>query len=285
MEDRIGRFARTTSGAESVPGKWRVSAGGAALNVARIAAACGARCRLATVLGEDETAAFLRAEARSAGVDLDAATHPGRSAGYTAFLQPDGTLVSALADMTILDEWQPGPEAWGVHKPAICVLDANFEPSVLSELAGAAPAPLAALTVSAAKAERLTGLLPGIETLFTNRAEACALLGRSMEPADAAAALRAAGVGRVCISDGPYPVAIADEDGPRTITPPTAPVRDTTGAGDALAGGALAALALGVPFAEAVRRGMEAAAAVLAVEGAWSDRLPALLSKTGKDGP
>ncbi|KAF1021539.1 MAG: Tagatose-6-phosphate kinase [Paracidovorax wautersii] len=98
-----------------------------------------------------------------------------------------------------------------------------------------------------------------------NRAELEELLGRELPDAAslaaAADALRARGVQRVVVSLGGEGALIAGPEGRWLAQPPRVPVATTVGAGDALVGGAIAALRDGLAFPDAAVFGMACAAA------------------------
>jgi sugar/nucleoside kinase (ribokinase family) len=107
-----------------------------------------------------------------------------------------------------------------------------------------------------------------------NRAEAPRLADlEDGGPGELAATLLAMGLSSGVMTGGAGPVTGFDADGVFSIDPPEArQVADVTGAGDALAGGTVAALLRGAPLRRALREGM--AAALLTVESphavAWT---------------
>jgi sugar/nucleoside kinase (ribokinase family) len=157
-------------------------------------------------------------------------------------------------------------DAVGNADAALC--DANLPEPALEKLAGLASSkPLFAVAVSPAKVVRMRSILPRIACLFMNRREAAALSGGDAgdEPVAMARLLAAAGLASGVISAGKESAVGFDAAGVFAVAPPP-PRRtaDSTGAGDALAGAAIAALMQGIGLREALREGL--AAALLTVE-------------------
>jgi sugar/nucleoside kinase (ribokinase family) len=153
--------------------------------------------------------------------------------------------------------------------------DANMPVSALETLLSvSAGRPAFAIAISPAKATRLAGLLPALSCLFMNGHEARALCGPKTpdRTADLARELRAKGLMRGVITAGSGPVTGFDETGAFEIVPPAARrIADVTGAGDALAGGTIAALMRGAKLREALREGMAAAMMTIETEAAVAD--------------
>ncbi|NHN84836.1 hypothetical protein GOB93_09310 [Acetobacter musti] len=137
---------------------------------------------------------------------------------------------------------------------------------------------LAVNTVSRSKARRLRGLLHGVDLLFTNSAEAAALLPDETEIPDEriCKALLSAGAGGVICTQGGDGLLLAQPGYLQFLPAPRAVVVDVTGAGDALVGGTLSALPEGNSLMDACRFGMVVAA--LTVES--NDSVSSLLTRT-----
>lgn len=105
---------------------------------------------------------------------------------------------------------------------------------------------------SAAIAATVTDLLPFVTWFTPNFSEAVWLTGRDTAP-EAAAALHAAGAGRVAVTCGAEGAVIADATGIVTIMAPRVAAAEATGPGDAFSGGLIAATLGGLdPVAAAV---------------------------------
>ncbi len=204
---------------------------------------------------------------------------------YIALHDPDGGLAAACVDDRILSEadekafdeiFDAIPEA--VENNAIWFVDANCPPEILLAVARRAPTGrLAANAVSNAKAPRLKMIADKLRLLFLNRGEAAALLSKPFSTGleDLAAGVQSLGVPEVVLTDGAYGVFIATERERCHLPAPDLDneIADVTGAGDALAGGTLAALSRGLALEKAVRAGQSAAQLTLQSSGAIADRL------------
>jgi sugar/nucleoside kinase (ribokinase family) len=272
--DRRGRVSGLYVAGASNPGVMRVEAGGGALNALRNAVGRGCSGVLLSVRGGDMAGDAVARAVREAGIaDLSATFLDRATPSYTAFVEANGDVVAGLADMGLYDlvfaklvRRRAVRDAIALADAVLC--DANLpEPALakLTEFSGERS--VFAVAVSPAKAVRLRPIFPRIAYLFMNRREAAALSGGNadVDPVGMARALAAAGLASGVISAGKESVFGFDAAGVFVIEPPS-PRRtaDSTGAGDALAGAAVAALMRGEKLREAVREGL--AAALLTVE-------------------
>lgn len=295
--DTIAHADRRILRETSTPASLAVRPGGVATNVARALARLGCRVSLAGRLGREAEADGLLAHLAGEGVDTGAIRRADLPSGrYLALHDPDGTLAAAVVDARITETLEPGallPPTKAQEVAGCWFLEANLPQPLLVELAEAAGGRrLAADAVSRAKAARLAPLLPRLDLLFCNRAEAAALLGRDgehdegqHEPGDSGAevatALVAAGAGAVVMTRGAAPVLLATRGGIDEISlttregaaAPAPRIVDVTGAGDALIAGTLAGLEHGLALADAVAAGMRAAALTLESPGAVAGTL------------
>lgn len=259
----------------SNPGSVRRLVGGVGFNVAMILARLGVPTAMATAIGGDpEGDAVVRA-ANDAGIATGGfhRSDTAPTGTYLVTLDDAGGLILGVADMRVCDEITPDlvtPFLGDKSQRGMRVADANLPPETLAliaERSAAQGVPLAALTVSPAKAMRFAPLLDRVTVLFTNRREASALLGRAPDiPAPAAELAVALAAGRattVIVTDGAEPLAVAENGTVDTFAPPPVAVRAVNGAGDSFAAGAIAGLASGKPIADAVADGMAAAALTL----------------------
>ncbi|HEV7706903.1 MAG TPA: sugar kinase [Asanoa sp.] len=260
-----------------------VHVAGAELNLLAAAARAGARAAFCSKVGEDPFGRRVRAAAAALGVDTDlVATDPGFPTGvFFKDVRPDGarrvhyyragsaasTMDEADADraLTVAPRLVAvsgltaalgaGPEravvrlAREAHARGVAVaLDPNLRP-------GLRPV-----------GEMLIALLPYTGYLVLGQDEAPALFGTD-EPVEVFARARAAGVGEVVLKAGADGCYYATGDGPAHL--PTAAVRvvDPVGAGDAFAGGYLAARLAGIDTRGAAWLGSQFAAGVVATMG------------------
>lgn len=274
--DRIAATDASPVMGASNPGTVRRSPGGVGFNVATILARLGLRSRLVTRVGADPDGEAIIAAARAAGVDTNAlGISPSALTGaYHASFDDTGNLILGIADMKVCDEILPASLAAlaiARRERDFWVMDANLPAETIDFLAGEASAagqPIAALTVSPAKAVKLIPVLDRLAYVFANRREATVLLGREPDDdanvAELAAELAGPRAARVIVTDGAEPLAVADAGGTRAFAPLRAAVKGVNGAGDSFAAGTIHGLAEGLALHDAVRHGL--AAAVLTLE-------------------
>ncbi len=239
------------------------TAGGVSLNMASRFAACGGRATLKTALGQDAAATMIRQTLDDRGVTLQADTAE-RTGTFASILEPGGELVTAVSDMVALDEYEPEIPTSGYDW---VVVDANLSQRALKGLTNGSPPNLALATVSTAKAPRLIDVLNKAAIIFTNIPELAALSGNAAEPFQW---FRARTAAILVASDGPRPLWLLDDE---DVTPFPIPQSDTIvdvlGAGDALAGTMLHAMAIGKSLAGALAAGLDAAARTVQVAGPY----------------
>ncbi len=267
--DRIGRSYDPIIADASNPGRFIERPGGAALNVASVFASLGGTAFLASAISDDQAGGSVRACLRERGIEAGLQVIEGENtASYTALLQPDGSLLAALADMNVYGRFDPDK----VNAPDAIFVDTNLTETAISSLLKRHRGFAAAASVSRAKARRLLPVLDQIDLLFTNKGEAAALcnLQEDTEAAVMADKLLKSGCRAVIISQGPGSVYRHDGSiGEQISVPSIDHVVDVTGAGDALAGGTLSELAKGVRLDEAIATGITVASAIVKIEGPW----------------
>ena len=284
--DRRGRITDAYVPGASNPGVMREDVGGGAFNALRNAVRRGAVGSLMSIRGGDAAGETVsRAIAAEGIADLSVVFLDRVTPSYTAILDRDGEVIVGFADMALYDlaftkQMRRSKMREAVERADALLCDANLPASALGRFAEiAAGKPLFAIAISPAKVSRLTDVLNRLSCLFMNRREAAALSHMS-EDAPAAATVRALqsqGLVSGVITSGSGPVMGFDGDRLFSIVPPPAPtVLDATGAGDALAGATVAAIARGMKLREALREGV--AAATLAVQSRAS--VPAFSAQT-----
>lgn len=280
--DIIATTDATAVTAASNPGTVERRIGGVAFNVASVLARLGNRVRLIGRVGDDDEGMKVLGAARTLGIVAEGITRSPRypTGSYVGTFSDTGDLVVGVADMRATGELRAGAKMHIDDPPErteILVLDANLPDETIDRLTGhvvdadhsiAADHAIAALTVSPAKAVRLSPYLPRLTWLFANRMEAGVLLAMAnAEPrddiTDLARALADLGPRGVVVTDGPNPLAIVTGETALTIAPPPVPVTRVNGAGDTLAAGTLHRLAAGIDLGDAVDAGLAAAALVL----------------------
>ena len=251
--------------------------GGSAANVAVAAVAAGGSARFIGAVGDDATAEALEAALRRAGVE-PLLQRGGRSASIVVVVEPDGErtmLPDRAAAVSLRD---PGPAAltggsW-LHAPAYSLLGEPLGETTRRLFAHARdagiPTSLDASSVGALSAwgpeesrRRFAELAPTL--LFANEEE-CAyldLINRPL-PGSALIAKHGAGIAEVRSPEGEHVAALPAH--------PLPPGIDSTGAGDAFAGGLLVARARGKSWEDALAAGHNAAAGHLQRQATESDQ-------------
>lgn len=272
--DRRGRVSGAYVPGTSNLGTLSEEVGGVVFNALRNAVQRGVTASLLSVRGGDNAGEVVGRAIAEAGIDdLSAVFLDRTTPSYTALLDHDGELIAGLADMGLYElafakqvRRAKLREAIDAADAVLC--DANMPiPALETLLSISNGRPVFAIAISPAKATRLAGLLPALSCLFMNGHEARALCTPKTPgtAAELARELGAKGLKRGVITAGSGRVTGFDEAGTFQITPPPARrIADVTGAGDALAGGTVAALMKGADLRAALREGM--AAALLTVE-------------------
>ena len=288
--DRTGHLDAPSSLGCSNPGHFEESPGGAALNVARIAAAFGATPTLVSVVGQDAAGDALREETNSRGIEAQFEQSPKTSTGtYTSLIEPDGSLLVAMADMAVYDDFNADkllPKMSELSAEDWLCVDTNLPPEQTLKMLRASESNRVGLTVSKAKAPRLLKFAEYLDLLFTNRIEAGALCGFDAEKTQSAdgesfaRAFAKIGIGSAVISDGAQDVILIENGEPSRIEVATVhQIVDVTGAGDALVGTSICALMRGMPLANSVGFGIKAAQAIIQSRGALRSDLVELVGE------
>ncbi|HVZ14944.1 MAG TPA: PfkB family carbohydrate kinase, partial [Bauldia sp.] len=274
--DRVARSAAEPVLGASNPGTVRRLPGGVGFNVATVLARLGFRTRMVSAVGDDADGAAVLAAAGEVGLDVSfVARLSGKdTASYHATFDDRGNLIIGIADMKICDAIAPADVVHAVETTPpgdFWVVDANLPEETLAFLASEAAAakrPVAALTVSPAKAVRLEPILDLLTLLFTNRKEAATLLGFNPDdPSLAVPRLASELAGRrqtrVVVTNGSEPLAAAAGSEVRSYAPLRVAVTAVNGAGDSFAAGVILGLAEGHSLHDALRFGLAAAAMTL----------------------
>jgi ribokinase len=263
----------------------RFTPGGKGANQAVAAARLGAAVRMAGCLGDDDFGRQLLAALRGEGVDADAVrTVTGTPTGLAMIsVDPAGENLITVAPGANHQVGAPEVSAALENPGDILVICAEIPvPAIraaLTRLRGRhcvlnlAPAPPEAAAIVAGQ---------HLDWLVVNETEAAAVLGRRVsglaDAGQAATALTAAGVRHAVVTAGAHGVALASApananapepaNAPETIPAFRVEAVDTVGAGDTFVGALAAALAAGVPAAEAVRAAAAAGATAATRPGA-----------------
>lgn len=260
-----------------------VRAVGNSANAAVSAARLGLKTGLVSWLGDDEEGQKCRESLRQDGVDdTYITTEPGKPTNYHFVLRfgAERTILIKHTDWSyVLPAIDPAPR-WiylssfapsgaTLHDQVADYLDAHpetklaFQPGVFDIKQGV---------------ERIKRIYARAEIFFCNKEEAERILGLSPAPIpELLPQIRALGPKIAVITDGPNGAFAQGEDDVvlgTPIFPDRVPPVDRTGAGDATASTITAALALGLPLAEALRWGPVNSASVVEKIGAQAGLLP-----------
>lgn len=268
--DRRGQSGGPFISGVSNPGTMREEAGGAAFNTARTAARLGADVSMMTVRGGDNAGQAVAEAIASARIADCSTVHLDRATpSYTAILDERGELKAALADMALYETGfvklaRRSSTRASIRTADALMLDANLPEVAIGEIIShVGKQPVFANAISPAKAVRFGPHLKALGCLFMNAGEAGALTGNPKADASTLITeLQALGLCSAVVSRGAKSILFFDEADAFSLQPPTVQIADVTGAGDALAGGTIAAILAGKPIAQAVRHGAAAAALV-----------------------
>ncbi|NRF69459.1 pseudouridine kinase [Aquincola sp. S2] len=275
--DLAGHADEPARPGDSSPGRVHAAAGGVGRNIAENLARLGRRVRLVSALGDDADGRWLRRVTAAAGVDTGGCQviTDARTARYLSLHAADGRLLQAVNDMAVLDALGPArlaTESNRLRRAAAIVLDANLRDTALAWLFEQRfEVPLHADAVSAAKCLRLKPGLAQLHTLKLNRLEAETLSGLPARTPHQAARVadwfHAQGVRRLALSLGRDGLRLSDRDGPHCERPAwPVPLRNVTGAGDALMAGLVHAQLGGWPLPRAADFALGCAALTLTVD-------------------
>ena len=283
--DRRGILHQPSILGTSNPGAVSIDLGGVARNVAENLVSLGCRVALCSRVGRDEVGSKILS--RPLDTSLVSVSDRFPTASYTAILEPTGELVIGLADMSVYDEVTPSVLAphLNILQSAVCwFLDTNFPSETIAWLLlRAGQIPVAVDSVSVAKAPRIRLLLPQIDYLFCNLAQASSLAARPFsDPDRAVEELRGLGSRSGVVSAGANGIAVYTPQILAVVPALPAKPRDVTGAGDALVAGTLYGLLQQMDLLAAAKLGLAAAAiAVESAQSASADLTPsALLART-----
>ena len=248
--------------------------GGKGANQAVMLARAGVATRLVAGLGEDSRGAAIRAALAAEPLALGLLAMPGHATDFSMVLSgPDGenAIVTTTDCAGALTPSMARAALAGVEAGDLLLVQGNLtEAATRAALGAAADCGLRTVMNPSPLRPWQAALLPLCDGIFANTGEALALTGRT--GAEAATALHAAGVTDVVLTLGPAGAMLSARG--KTVQVPAAPalVRDTTGAGDAFLGAALASsLRRGTRLdAAALAAGARAAALTVARPGAFA---------------
>jgi pseudouridine kinase len=266
--DRRGQSTVPFVPGASNPGIMREEPGGGVFNALRLAVRRGILTELLSVRGADLAGDAVATAIEAAGIRDSSVVFMDRpTPSYTAILDEHGDVVAAIADMALYELALPKQLRRRKVRDAVALADgifcdANLPPDGLKRLAGlAGDLPVFALAISPAKVVRLRSVFADLACLFMNRREALALTDLKSDAglSEIHAVLRDQGLRSAIVTNGGQATLAFEGDRAFIIQPPeVSGIADVTGAGDAMAGGTIAALMRGEIFEQACREGMAA---------------------------
>ncbi|MFC5990118.1 carbohydrate kinase family protein [Limoniibacter endophyticus] len=287
--DRRGRLLDSYIPAASNPGAVTEDIGGGMFNAMRSAVQRGCRGGVLSVRGGDQAGESVAAALADWNIsDHSAVFLDRRTASYTAVLDQNGDLLVGLADMAIYDscfarQLRRRHVVERIEEANSVLVDANLPSPALESVVQQAARnekPLYLIAISPAKVVRALPYLTAFDGLFLNRCEVAALCPDApVEAAGTVAALRNVGIRRAVITNGAHPAIVFDAHEIAEIAPAKdATVVDVTGAGDSLAGTAIAGLMRGLSFFRAAREGLAAATITIASDKAVPNLAPEIFA-------
>ncbi len=245
--DIIGFPSQVLNMEDSNPGKIKMSMGGVGRNIAENLSRLGITTKMLTAIGNDVYGKKILEEARMVDLDLSKALvldHYSTSI-YMSILDDAGDMKLAMSDMDITDQISVDYlSKYGklIAGATVVVLDTNLSRAVLEYLMSNFPNTAFFVdTVSAAKSEKIKGLLGHIHTLKPNRIEAEQMTGVKVNTVeDAKIALQRfqeLGVKRTYISLGTQGIVWGDGVETGVYHPTQVEMVNATGAGDAFMAG------------------------------------------------
>ncbi|MDN3650230.1 winged helix-turn-helix transcriptional regulator [Reinekea marina] len=278
--DLTGNSTQSFRPGDSNPGQVGQSAGGVGRNIAENLARLGNEVSIISIIGNDYRGRYLLEHAREIGLGTeDVIQHPDfATSTYLAMNNEKGELIGSIADMTIIDQLTPSmleDKLSRIQAATTIVVEANLPKATLSWLSEQRiNAPIVADAVSATKAPRLIPLLPRIDVLKVNKAEALAILEREENDATPAETLLEEllqkGVKTVLLSLSEQGVLYGEGDQKIHQTVPQCQMISDTGAGDSLLAGYVHSQRLSEEKQQRLRFAIACAAATLESKDAVS---------------
>lgn len=278
--DLVGRTARYPRQGETVTGtSFAMFGGGKGGNQAVAAVRSGANVSIVGGVGDDAFGYDRLADLVGDGIDTTAVQRiAGVSSGVALIEVEDGgdNRILYVPGATLVVEPGWAVAALGPEPIAVLLLTLELGPLVIDALLDRARRDGATVVLNATpEPKRAVVLLGQIGVLIVNESEALALAGDDgientavHDWAAIAGTLRDRGATAVLITLGGQGALWVDAHGATSVPAPPVEVVDTTGAGDSLCGAFAAAIALGEPWAQAVRLGVAAGSLACTVAGA-----------------
>ena len=247
--DAIAKLSQPHIFGASNPVSFSNMVGGGALNALRIAKLRGIKkVAMISLRGGDANAILVEEELEKAGItDLSGVFLNRPTPSYTAIIDKNGDLITALSDTTLYEQgFEKHVRRKQVRehtaKANAILIDANLPKQAIEYICTFAKGPVFAMCISPAKAPRLESTLQNFEILFLNKSELMALTNMQTDKA-AIQKLLNKGVKQIVITDGKKPLTVATKEYVKKLKIPSqGQIYDVTSAGDSLTGGTIAAI-------------------------------------------
>lgn len=293
--DLVVEVNRRPSAGETLLGSdLRLHAGGKGANQAAAAARVGAETTFVGGVGDDEHAAFLRAELLRAGVDIEMVHTVDRPTGTAMILvTPDGenSIVVSPGANHALDPRFVDLTAQAWLRSDVLVMNLETPLSTVSHAAALAASEDVRVLINAAPATALDApTLSVCDPVVVNEHEARAILGDGESPFESLARrFLEAGARSAIITLGAAGALVADGCSIDLVPSYSVPVVDTTGAGDAFVGAIACELARGASLRDAVHFATAVAAISVQRRGSQSSypnrrEVDAFVATRGQEG-
>lgn len=244
--------------------------GGKGLNQAIMAARAGAAVSFWSVVGDDGAGERIRALLAAENIDgTHVLVRPGNTDQSIIFVAPSGenTIVSTATMARSVDSAHADQMLQSIGPGDLLLLQGNLTRDVTRHSMAAAAERGARTMINPAPIDfDYAGILPAAEIVVVNEVENETLSG-TPDVTAGAAALVAHGVKTVVTTRGSDGAILTTSDGTQSFFPPAADAVDTTGAGDVFCGVFAAALARGMPPADACAWSVRAAAIAVTRRG------------------
>lgn len=261
------------------------SVGGGAFNVAANLSRLSTKLTFISPRAKDSNADKVTSEINKHDTIHDLPVYiAGRTPSYTAMLDQNGEMISAIADMTLYDEISAKALVSNaiiteLQQCDILITDANFPSDVFTEISAHLPetSKWYAIATSPAKVVRYSPVLNKLELLAMNKNEAKAILNKDITstPETLHKEFKALGLSGAIITNGQKPVIYYSkyQETSSMLVPKLEDIKDVTGAGDALLSGFIWATNQKADMKKAIEYGIRAAHITLMSEGAQNPKL------------
>lgn len=253
------------------------TAGGVSRNIAHNLSLLNIPVQLISVFGNDTEGSWLKNVCINAGIKIDASiTSAASNAKYTAIINPDGSMFTALLSNAALHHITPAyleQHHALLSTAAYLLVDANISVEVVNwlvEFSNASGIPLIIEPVSVPPAKSVTRAnLNGVYLITPNEEELpalCSLASTTIE--EQVNELLQRGIGNVWLHRGAKGSTLYNKDGAIHLDAPNATIVDCTGAGDGSLAAFIMSKYIGKNDEESLQIAHTLSAEILQVNGA-----------------